>query len=192
MSYLLDIPGSRYLFYIYTLYPTPTFCLQKWVESGGWCSKSVLLRLVSVCLVSSVWQSLSWFLISPDTELSGMKCPHCIISWMPKPAAAHVRDLPMCVLAALPVTRIVPVGKALVRHIWLSVSSGGSGHKSVPVHAKKSLCEQDGCLYAHIKTFVPRTSKRAASGPVPRSSYSQLKIHLHCRVGFEICRQKMH
>ena len=59
-----------------------------------------LLRLVSVCLVSSV------------------------ISWMPKPAAAHVRDLQMCVLAALPVTWIV--GKALVRHIWLSVSSGGS------------------------------------------------------------------
>ena len=59
-----------------------------------------LLRLVSVCLVSSV------------------------ISWMPKQAAAHVQDLPMCVLAAL--SRIVPVGKALVRYIWLSESSGGS------------------------------------------------------------------
>ena len=84
--------------YIYLVYPTPTFCLQKWVEPCGWCRKSGLLRLVSVCLVSSV------------------------ISWMPKPAAAHARDLPMCVLAALPVTRIV--GKALVRHIWLSVSGG--------------------------------------------------------------------
>ena len=31
-----------------------------------------------------------------------------VISWMPKPAAAHIRDLPMCVLAAL------IVGKALV------------------------------------------------------------------------------
>ena len=67
---------------IYLVYPTPTFCLQKWVEPGRWCRKSGLLRLVSVCLVSSV------------------------ISWMPKQAAAHVRDLPMCVLAALPVTRI--------------------------------------------------------------------------------------
>ena len=43
---------------------------------------------------------------------------------MPKPAAAHVRDLPMCVLMAL--TRIVGNLKALVRHIWLSASSGGS------------------------------------------------------------------
>ena len=58
-------------------------------------------------------------------------------------------------------------GKALVRHIWLSVSSGGS--KQVQL---SGLCEQDGRLYAHIKTFIPRTSKRAASGPVPRSSYS--------------------
>ena len=88
------------ILYIYSVYPTPTFGLQKWVEPGGWCRNSGLLRLVSVCLVSSVF------------------------SWMPKPAAAHVRDLPMCVLAALPVTRIVE--KALVRHIWLSVSSGGS------------------------------------------------------------------
>ena len=79
------------ILYTYLVYPTPTFCLQKWVEPGGWCSKSGLLRLVSVCLVSSV------------------------ISWIPKPAAAHVRDLPMCVLAALPVTQIV--GKAHVRHI---------------------------------------------------------------------------
>ena len=136
MSYLLDIPRSRYLFYIYIylLYPTPTFCLQKWVEPGGWCRKSGLLLLVSVCLVSSV------------------------ISWMPKPAAEHVRDLPMCVLAALPVTQIV--GKALVRHIWLSVSSGGSkqvqlsGPQERAVHAMKSLCEQVGSLYAHIKTFI--------------------------------------
>ena len=52
-----------------------------------------------------------------------------------------------------------------------------AGHTSVPVHAMKSLCEQDGRLYAHINFFIPRTSKRAASGPVPRSSHSQLKIH---------------
>ena len=52
-----------------------------------------------------------------------------------------------------------------------------AGHTSVPVHAMKSLCEQDGRLYAHIIFFIPRTSKRAASGPVPRSSHSQLKIH---------------
>ena len=142
MSYLLDIPGSRYLFYvyIYLVFPTPTFCLQKWVEPGGWCRKSGLLRLVSVRLVSSV------------------------ICWMTKPAAAHVRDLSMCVLAALPVTRIV--GKALVRHIWLSVSSegqrkyNGAGHKSVPVHAMKSICEQDGLLYAHTKTFIPHLNAR--------------------------------
>ena len=38
------------------------------------------------------------------------------------------------------------------------------------VHELKSLCEQDGRLYAHIETFILRTSKRAASGPVPRSS----------------------
>ena len=85
------------ILYIYLVYPTPTFCLQKWVEPGRWCRKSGLLRLVSVCLVSSV------------------------ISWMPKPGAAHIRYLPMCVLA---LTWIV--GKALVRHSWLSVSSGGS------------------------------------------------------------------
>ena len=71
------------ILFIYLVYPTPTFCLRKWVEPDGRCRKSGLLRLVSVCcLVSSV------------------------ISWMPKPAAAHVQDLPMCVLAALPVTQI--------------------------------------------------------------------------------------
>ena len=26
--------------YIYLVYPTPTFCLQKWVEPVGWCRKS--------------------------------------------------------------------------------------------------------------------------------------------------------
>ena len=26
--------------YIPLAYPTPTFCLQKWVEPGGWCRKS--------------------------------------------------------------------------------------------------------------------------------------------------------
>ena len=120
---------SYLILYIHRVYLTPTFCLQNWVEPGVWSANLALglLRLVSVLLVSSV------------------------ISWMPKPAAAQVQDLSMCVLAAL--TRIVPVGKALVRHIWLSVSSGGSGHKSVPVHAMKSLCEQNGRLYAHIKTL---------------------------------------
>ena len=71
-----------------------------------------LLRLVSVCLVSSV------------------------ISWMPKPGAAHIRYLPMCVLA---LTWIV--GKALVRHSWLSASSGGS--KQVQLsgpHERASAC----------------------------------------------------
>ena len=49
----------------------------------------------------------------------------------------------------------------------------------MPVHAMKSLCEQDGLLYAHwhIIFFIPRTSKRAASEPVPRSSHSQLQKH---------------
>ena len=137
---------------IYLVYPTPTFCLQKWVEPGRWCRKSGLLRLVSVCLVSSV------------------------ISWMPKPAAAHVRDLPMCVLAAVPLTRITASDSrkgtcetylvvCVIRRVKASTTD-----KSVPVHAMKSLCEQDGRLYAHIKTFILRTSKRAASGPVPRSS----------------------
>ena len=28
------------IIYIYLVYPTPTFCLQKWVEPVGWCSKS--------------------------------------------------------------------------------------------------------------------------------------------------------
>ena len=79
-----------------------TFCLQKWVEPGGWCSKSGA---------------------GPAAPGVGLPCLQ-IISWMPKPAAVHVRDLPMCVLAAL--TRIVPVGRALVRHIWLSMSSGWS------------------------------------------------------------------
>ena len=118
-----------------------------------------------------------------------------VISWMPKPAAAHVWDLPMCVLAALPVTWIV--GKALVRHIWLSLSSGGS--KQVQLSGpqeRATACNEVPLLtrrppLCRHKTFIPRTSKRAASGPVPRSSYSQLKIHLHCRVEFEICRQKV-
>ena len=26
--------------YIYLVYPTPTFCVQKWVEHVGWCRKS--------------------------------------------------------------------------------------------------------------------------------------------------------
>ena len=50
-------------------------------------------------------------------------------------------------------------------------------HTSVPVHTMKFPCEQNCRLYAHIFFLIPRTSKLATSGPVPRSSHSQLKLH---------------
>ena len=65
----------------------------------------------------------------------------------------------------------------VIRRVNASTTERAAGHTSVPVHAMKSLCDQDGCLYAHINFFIPHTSKRAASGPVPRSSHLQLKIH---------------
>ena len=65
------------------VYPTLLFVYKNGSNPAvGAASLALGLARVSVCLVSS------------------------IISWMPKPAAAHVRDLPTCVLAALPVTRI--------------------------------------------------------------------------------------
>ena len=34
-----------------------------------------------------------------------------------------------------------------------------AGHTSVPVHTMKSLCEQDGRLYAHVQKFIPRITQ---------------------------------
>ena len=68
-------------------------------------------------------------------------------------------------------------------HIGLSASSGWSTQVQLSgPHERASACNEVPLwtrrppLCPH-NFFIPRTSKRAASGPVPRSSHSQLKIH---------------
>ena len=144
--------------YIYLVYPTPTFCLQKWVEPVAWCRKSGAgpaaqkpPTMVLVCLVSSV----NFFLTErgPDGGTRKGTCE--------------------CAAFFTANTGI----SGCLRHQEGHHKYNRAGHTSVPVYTMKSLCDQDSRLYAHINVFIPRTSKRAASGPVPRSSHSQLKIH---------------
>ena len=55
-----------------------------------------------------IWVALGLLCLSRPQWCWSQCLVSSVISWMPKPAAAHVQDLPMCVLAAL------IVGKALV------------------------------------------------------------------------------
>ena len=80
-----------------------------------------------------------------------------VISWMPKPAAAHARlaarDLPMCVLAAL------IVGKALV---------------NVPRCSQQTQTYRVVCVIRRVKAS---TTERPVSGPhVRATAYNEVPL----------------
>jgi len=112
-----DITNQVYLCHIY-VYPSPTFCLRKWVQPGGWYRKSGAgpaapepPTMVLVCLVPSV------------------------ISCMPKPAAPHLRDLPMWFLADLIVEKAL-----VIRKLW------------------KPVCHAVHNKYRHIESRLSKSS----------------------------------
>ena len=184
MSYLKDIFWIRYLFslslYIYTYIYIPSISYSYIFFTKMGRTRRLVPQvgpepatpepptMVLVCLVSSL------ILGCPSRPLRTYEICQCVSSrpWLGScQRERHVWDISGC-----------------LRHQEGQSKYNWAGHTSVPVHAMKSICEQDGSLYAHIN-FLSHVHLN--SRPPGLSRGRQLQLIYTAGLNSK-CRQEVH